>query len=304
MNNRSQHWRLILLAGLGLCGFASAAVETTTSCATADSSSTVTTCFFDLTNSSPSTPGASDVLTGGLFRVAPADTELGQGFTGVVLPFVRIQEDGNGGTNSGGMIATGYEISAGGGTWAPTVKLGDIPKVTVCDGGASTGANCRQAFEFLLDVSRSVPTAGISLDVFKLFVAWNGHHDPRGASVSGWSNTAESPDTNTAQQARRPREANDAGWSDSESSDAQGRHRAAQAGDGRTSRDANRPRPAAPLRVQRPGKLDSGDEWAPGAGGLPGQTPTPATALLLGIGLAGLVLVRRNAAKRDRMLRA
>ncbi len=298
MNNgpRLCHRVSALVACLGLCGVASAATEPSTSCAP-ENPGTITSCFFDLTKPPSSTQALADVLSGGLFRVPVADGEPGQGFNGVLQSFVRIQEDGNGGTNSDGISTAGYDTTA----------AGDIPKVTVCDGGG-TGANCKQSFGFLLDVSKpGGANARISLDAFKLFVAWNGLHDPGEASNSERRNT-ESPDTNTALGRQRPREASDSGWSNTESPDentAQGRHRAAQAGEGRTTRDASRHRPAAPLRVQRPGRLDAGDEWSTRPPGLPGQTPTPATALLLGLGLVALVAVRRTTgSRRDRVLPA
>lgn len=292
---------LLLVAGLSLCGVASAANETSPPCAIPDTSSTITTCYFDLTKSPSSTQAlATEVLSGGLFRAPPTDGELDQGFTGVLHPFVRIQEDGNGGTNSGGIVAAGYDTTAGGGSWSHPVM--------VCDSGRSTGANCNRSFEFLLDVSRPVgANAGISRDAFNLFVAWNGLQDPREASGSESRNT-ESRDTDTAGGQHRPRAASDSGWSNSESGEntVQGRHRAAQAGEGRTTRDATRHRPpAAPLPVQRPGRLET-EEWSPRpSSGLPGQTPTPATALLLGLGLVALVAVRRTiGTRRDRVLPA
>jgi hypothetical protein len=293
---RLYHRLLTFVAGMSFCAVAGAANEPSTLCAIPENPGIVTTCFFDLTKPPSSSQARADVLSGGLFRVPAADGELGQGFNGVLQSFVRIQEDGNGGTNASGISTAGYDTTAG----------GDIPKVTVCD-GSGTGANCKQSFGFLLDESRpGGVNARISLDAFKLFVAWNGLRDPREASDSEWRNT-EAPDTNTAQGGHRPRAASDSEWSNAESPDentAHGRHHAAQAGEGRTTRDATRHRPAAPLRVQRPGRLDA-EEWSPRSEGLPGQAPTPATALLLGLGLVALVAVRRTTVtKRDRVLPA
>ena len=174
-----------------------------TSCATPDSSSSITTCFFDLT-ASPSdtqTP-ASAVLNGGLFRVPAQDGDLGQGFivgTGVFQPFVRIQEPGNGNSVSNG-IEAGYNTDGkdgvgqaftelenhdkGGSNWNHSIRLSDIPTVTVCDGGGATGTNCKNYYEFLLDTNEqgNSPNSGISLDEFKVFTAATGDiHDFTGA---------------------------------------------------------------------------------------------------------------------------
>lgn len=194
------------LAGwlLCLCGMAGAvAPGPSTSCATPDTNTPITTCFFDLT-ASPSdtqTP-ATAVLNGGIFRVPGQDGPLGHGTivgTGVFQPFVRIQEPGNGNQASNG-IESGYNTDGrdgvgqaatelenhdkGGSNWNHSIRLGDISKVTVCDGGGTTGTNCNDYYEFLLDVNEqgNSPNSGISLDEFKLFTAGTGDiHDFTGA---------------------------------------------------------------------------------------------------------------------------
>ena len=152
----------------------------------------ITTCFFDLTASPSTTPTptpAPVLLNGGLFRVPPTpEGDLGIGTivgTGLFQPFVRIQEpngNNNGiqaGFNTNGRDGVGpaaMELDnhdKGGSNWNHAIRLSDIPIVTVCDGGTSTGTNCKQYYEFLLDVNEqgNSPNSGISLDEFKLFTA-------------------------------------------------------------------------------------------------------------------------------------
>src|SRR5687767_9748857 len=127
---RLYHRLLTFVAGMSFCAVAGAANEPSTLCAIPENPGIVTTCFFDLTKPPSSSQARADVLSGGLFRVPAADGELDQGFNGVLQSFVRIQGDGNGGTNASGISTAGYDTTAG----------GDIPKVTVCD-GSGTGAN-------------------------------------------------------------------------------------------------------------------------------------------------------------------
>lgn len=182
------------------------------SCATPDANSpTITTCYFDLTASPSSTaPPASAVLNGGLFRVPAQDGALGHGFivgTGVFQPFVRIQEPGNGNPASNG-IQSGYNTDGrdgvgqaakelenhdkGASNWNHSIKLSDVPKVTVCEGGGATGNNCKNYYEFLLDTNEqgNSPNSGISMDEFKLFTAATGDiHDFTGADdTKGYTN--------------------------------------------------------------------------------------------------------------------
>ena len=167
------------------------------SCATPDSNTPITTCFFDLTASPSSTQTPqSAVLNGGIFRVPAQNGDLGHGTivgTGVFQPFVRIQERGNGsslhsnniqsGFNTDGRRGTGYPDNVeldnhdkGGSNWNHSVRLGDVSVVTVCDGGGSTGANCKDYYEFLLDSNEQGNSInkGISLDEFKVFTAASG----------------------------------------------------------------------------------------------------------------------------------
>jgi hypothetical protein len=108
--------------------------------------------------------------------------------TGVLQPFVRIQERSNGSTlglngiesgyNTEGWDAMGNPVSSGldnprtgasGGNHS--IRLGDISTVTVCDGGGTAGANCKQYYEFLLNTNEPGTHSGISLDEFKVFTA-------------------------------------------------------------------------------------------------------------------------------------
>jgi hypothetical protein len=120
---------------------------------------------------------------------------------------VRIQEPGNGNHVSNG-IESGYNTDGrdgvgqsftelenhdkGASNWNHSIKLSDIPTVTVCDGGGSTGANCKNYYEFLLDVNEqgNSPNSGISLDEFKVFTAATGDiHDYSGENDAlGYTN--------------------------------------------------------------------------------------------------------------------
>jgi hypothetical protein len=189
----------VLVAGLALSSAALAAVST--SCATPDGNLTVTTCFFDLTGSPSSTQApASAVLNGGIFRVPAQDGDLGHGTivgTGVFQPFVRIQERGNGSDLKSNGIETGYNTDGkdgngnpamleldnhdkGASNWNHSIRLGDVSTVTVCDGGGTTGTNCKKYYEFLLDTNEqgNSPNGGISLDEFKVFTC-RGRRHPR-----------------------------------------------------------------------------------------------------------------------------
>ncbi|MGQ0652141.1 MAG: hypothetical protein ACT4P4_07740 [Betaproteobacteria bacterium] len=173
----------------------STAAAASSSCVTPDSSTPITTCYFDLTAapSSTQTP-ASTVLNGGLFRVPAFGDELGNGFivgTGVFQPFLRIREQANGnadGVEAGfNTDATGRHLDnhdRGATNWNHSIKLSDLPLVTVCDGGGSSGSNCRQYYEFLLDINEQATSsnAGLSLDEFKVYVAGAGNLSATSAS--------------------------------------------------------------------------------------------------------------------------
>ena len=181
----------MLTAGLLSSGGGWAA-SVSTSCDTPDVNATITTCFFDLT-ASPSTTQtpSSAVLSGGIFRVPGANGDLGFGTivgTGVFQPFVRIQEQANGSFKMNG-IESGFNTSGssgvgqaaklmdnhdkGGSNWNHAIRLADVSKVTVCAGGGSSGSNCKQYYQFLLDTNQqgNSRNSGISLDEFKIFTA-------------------------------------------------------------------------------------------------------------------------------------
>jgi len=355
---------LTLVTGLALCGAASAATSTS-SCATPDNSpSGPTTCYFDLTASPSSTQlPASAVLNGGLFRVPAYDGELGHGFivgTGVFQPFVRIQERGNGNNNSNGVEAgyntdgrdgNGYPAMVeldnhdkGGSNWNHSIKLGDIPKVTVCDGGGSTGTGCNQYYEFLLDTNEQGNSinGGISMDEFKLFTAGTGDiHDFTGAddtkgktnfqltganlkydmdgAVGGdasilmdyrnFSGSGNGVDLQAlVPVANFVGVSNDSfvylyskfGWTGSQCQQNNNQDSPCltpdvkdPAGPGKSISPANAKTAAGSLNFN----IDAGfEEWSIRKGG-PVQTPVPPTALLLALGFAGLVTMRRQAAR-------
>jgi len=212
MKNHSIAWvGRILVAAIAwlVVGVASAAQGPSTSCATPDNNNpSITTCFFDLTASPSSTQApASAVLNSGMFRVPAVDGPLGEGYivgTGVFQPFVRIQESGNGNKASNG-VETGFNTDGrsgvgqaakeldnhdkGGTNWNHSIKLSDIPIVTVCADGSGSGTGCKQYYEFLLDTNEqgNDTNAGISLDEFKLFTAaagdivtYTGYDDTKG----------------------------------------------------------------------------------------------------------------------------
>lgn len=163
------------------------------SCATPDSNppGSITTCYYDLTAAPSSTQDpAAVVLNGGIFRTPDAIGGLGKGTivgTGVFQPFVRIQETANGSTLKSNGIEAGFNTDApiknllddhdqGGSNWNHAITLGDVPIITVCDGGGSTGKNCHDFYEFLLDINEQGNSihSGLSLDEFKLFWAGTG----------------------------------------------------------------------------------------------------------------------------------
>jgi hypothetical protein len=183
-----------LTASVALCGQVQAGSGTTSSCATPDNNVPVSTCYFDLTAAPSSTPNPplppNAVLNGGIFSVPASNSTLGNTIvgTGVFQPFVRIQVSGNGqsdnveaGFNSGingpggdpsvKNILDNHDQTAS--NWNHALQLGNIGQVTVCDGGGSTGSNCKQYLQFLLDVNEqgNSPNSGISLDEFKVFTS-------------------------------------------------------------------------------------------------------------------------------------
>lgn len=207
--------QIIALSALALSSAAWAGTTTTSSCpGTADASGNVlSTCYFDLTASPSTTQGAAPavMLNGGIFRVPGQNDLLGNTIvgTGVFDPFVRIQTskgyakcqpncseqgfntDGRTPQPGNGTILDNHD--KGNSNWDHSIKLGDIPTITVCDGGGSTGTNCQQFYEFLLDINEQGDSdSGLSLDSFKLYVAGQG--DILSNSVTDAANCAA--DTN------------------------------------------------------------------------------------------------------------
>ncbi|WP_137936290.1 hypothetical protein [Chitinivorax sp. B] len=177
--------------------FAMAGAPSSSTCpGTFDASGNVlTTCYFDLTAapSSTQTTPPNVMLNGGIFRVPDPDGTLGGMVvgTGVFDPFVRIQTskgyakcqpncseqgfntDGRTSPPGNGTILDNHD--KGDSNWNHSITLGQIPKITVCDGGGSTGTNCQQYYEFLLDMNEEGnENSGLSLDSFKLYVAGKG----------------------------------------------------------------------------------------------------------------------------------
>lgn len=186
---------LLGVAAIALSGSAFAATSPS-SCPGNNTTNPITTCYFDLT-ASPSTTQttpSSVILNGGIFRVPGANDTLGNTIvgTGVFQPFVRIQTakgyskcqpncteqgfntDGRVSGPGNGTILDNHDKGAS--NWNHSIKLKDLSTVTVCDGGGSTGTNCHNFYEFLLDINEegNVPNAGLSLDAFKLYVAGAG----------------------------------------------------------------------------------------------------------------------------------
>lgn len=207
--------QILAVSALALSSSIWAGTPTTSSCpGTADASGNVlSTCYFDLTASPSTTQGAAPavMLNGGIFRVPGQNDLLGNTIvgTGVFDPFVRIQTnqgyakcqpncseqgfntDGRTPQPGNGTILDNHD--KGGSNWDHSIKLADIPTITVCDGGGSTGTNCQQFYEFLLDINEQGNNdSGLSLDSFKLYVAGQG--DILSNSITDSANCAS--DTN------------------------------------------------------------------------------------------------------------
>lgn len=172
------------------------------SCATPDTNSPISTCYFDLTASPSSTQApASAVLNGGIFQVPGSNSPVVG--TGVLNPFVRIQETANGSTLKSNGIESGFNTGAavkntgvktgtllddhdnGNTNWNHAIQLGDLCKVTV---------NGIDYYQFSLDINEQGNTknSGLSLDEFKLYYADSGTISSfTGANdTSGYSNFA------------------------------------------------------------------------------------------------------------------
>jgi hypothetical protein len=173
---------IVALAGLWQVGAANA--TTTSSCATPDSNTSITTCYYDLTTPGSNTASpTSAVLNGGVFQVPGTNAPVVG--TGVLNPFVRIQETANGSTLKSNGVEAGFNTSAavmnsgintgtllddhdnGGTNWNHAIQLGDLCKVTV---------NGVDYYQFSLDINEqgNKTNAGLSLDEFKLFYADSG----------------------------------------------------------------------------------------------------------------------------------
>jgi len=195
--------RMLLSVVVAIISFWQTGVASaSSSCATPDSSSTPTTCYFDLTTSPSSTQTpASAVLDGGIFQVPGSNAPVVG--TGVLNPFVRIQETANGSTLKSNGIEAGFNTGAsvkntgiktgtllddhdnGNTNWNHAIQLGDLCKVTV---------NGIDYYQFSLDINEQGNTtnSGLSLDEFKLFYANSGTISGfTGANdTSGYSNFA------------------------------------------------------------------------------------------------------------------
>ena len=181
LNKRALASTVVVLAWLWQAGVVHAA----SSCLTPDSNSTISTCYFDLTQSPSSTQNPpSAVLNGGLFQVPDSSGSFGGSSivgTGVLNPFVRIQESANGSWKDSNGIEAGFNTSAdvkrtsllddhdsGGRNWNHAIQLSDLCKVTV-DG--------IDYYQFVLDINEqgNDKNSGLSLDEFKLFYADSGN---------------------------------------------------------------------------------------------------------------------------------
>lgn len=192
-NMQIQKLRILLsiaaaLASLFMVGTAGA----TSSCQTPDTNATISTCYFDLTQSPSSTdPTASTVtpavLNGGIFSVPDSSgtfstTNTPIVGTGVLNPFVRIQ--GANGAHATGVEAgynTGDSVHTndpspvnllddhdnGNTNWNHAIQLGSLATVNV---------NGVDYYQFILDINEQGNTsnAGLSMDEFKLFYANSG----------------------------------------------------------------------------------------------------------------------------------
>lgn len=149
--------------------FASAAVGLT--CLWQAGSASATTNYYDLTATGSSATGYG----GAMFSVP--DISTGPVGTGVLDPFVRIQELGGGSPKANG-IESGFNTDnskvrlldnhdKGGSNWDHGVRLGDLCKITV--GG-------KDYYEFSLDINQQGDTknSGLSMDQFKLYYADTG----------------------------------------------------------------------------------------------------------------------------------
>ena len=196
----------MLIALTCLWGGRVAFAGSSTDCNTPDTTGSITTCYFDLTTSPSSTPNpATALLNGGIFQVPGASGSFGGSpivGTGVLNPFVRIQEQANGTqwnkVDPANGIESGFNTSAqdkssallddhdnGGSNWNHAIQLGDLCKVTV---------NGIDYYQFTLDINEQGNTkysdnSGLSLDEFKLFYAdsgsidsWTGANDNSGYS--------------------------------------------------------------------------------------------------------------------------
>jgi hypothetical protein len=258
-----------------------AASASSTDCSTSPHNR-ITTCFLDLTK----TP--ANMLNGGIFIGTSADLGTGRvtSASAGLPPSVSIQP-GTGGQrlspNNGDM---GILIQQG------SVRLGDIAKVSVCDTSderdrrevrdqrARTGerdGRCERYYEFLLDANERAD--GVSLDEFKVLAGGDSDTSSLRYDMDGGPGgdvsvlTNNNPDGNDL-RALIPA-SSFAGLTDDTFvyvySTFNGTSSTCQEG----SRESPCPAPA------------SGDAEA-------AAVPVSPTALLLGIGLVGMVLVRRR----------
>jgi hypothetical protein len=182
--------RLFLHTAIALASLCLVEAANAGDCSTPDTNATITTCYFDLTQSPSSTdPAASTVtpavLNGGIFSVPDSSGTFSSTpivGTGVLNPFVRIQ--GANGAHATGVEAgynTGDSVHTndpspvnllddhdnGNTNWNHAIQLGSLATVNV--GGVDY-------YQFILDINEQGNTnnAGLSLDEFKLFYADSG----------------------------------------------------------------------------------------------------------------------------------
>src|SRR6185295_17129371 len=111
------------------------------SCVPPAGKSTITSCFLDLTGSPSSTRAPqSAVLNGGIFRVPAQNEAVAQGAfdgTGVLQPFVRIQERSNGSTLGLNGIESGYNTEGWDAMGNPVSSGLDNPRTGASGGNHS-----------------------------------------------------------------------------------------------------------------------------------------------------------------------
>ena len=262
----------------GLVSYAGPAVGASSSYCSTHPSDRITTCFLDLTKAAPQ----HVPLSGGIFVGTSA--ELGAPVGAGPQPSVSIQQSGGIRQGAGRQLQSPTNDDMGVRIRNGSIRLGDIAKVLVCDFGDlrdrrdGSDRRCARYYEFLLDTNEGADGANgsVSLDEFKVLAGGDGVYDmdggPRG-DVSVLTNY-NNPDGNGEFRALIPVSSFSSLPDDTfvyVYSTFNGASSTCQEG----SRESPCPAPA------------SGDAVA-------AAVPLSPTALLLGIGLMGMVLVRRR----------